>query len=98
MVPNFTFQDGLLRSKNRVVIGPDDELKGFILQWMHNSSQGGHSGKDGTLQRVKHLFYWKGITNSVTNFVRQCLVCQANKNETIASPGLLNPLPIPQEV
>lgn len=31
-------------------------------------------------------------------FVRLCPVCQASKSETVAYPGLLQPLPIPQDV
>uniref|UniRef100_A0A803L3P1 Integrase catalytic domain-containing protein n=1 Tax=Chenopodium quinoa TaxID=63459 RepID=A0A803L3P1_CHEQI len=60
-VHNYAIQDGLLRRKGKLVVGPDDELKVAILQW-------------------------------------NCLVCQANKSENAASPGLLQPLPIPQEV
>lgn len=30
--------------------------------------------------------------------VRQCEVCQINKEEHVASPGLLKPLSIPQKV
>ena len=85
VVPNFAFQDGLFRRKNRIVVGPDDELNGYILQWMHIYLQGGHSGRDAALQRVKHIFYWKGLTTFVTNFVRHCVVCQANKSENEAS-------------
>lgn len=94
----FTFIDGLLRKKHKLVIGPDDSLKQQILTWLHTSAQGGHSGRDATLQRVKSLFYWRGMTKFVTHFVRNCLVCQANKHESVASPGLLQPLPIPKEV
>lgn len=51
-----------------------------------------------TIKRVKSLFYWKGLTKAVREFVRQCPVCQASKYDTAASPGLLQPLPIPQAV
>uniref|UniRef100_A0A803KXU1 MADS-box domain-containing protein n=1 Tax=Chenopodium quinoa TaxID=63459 RepID=A0A803KXU1_CHEQI len=78
-----------------VQLGPDDDLKAAILSWLHSSGQSGHSGKDATLVRVKGMFYWKGMTAYVSNFVRNCLVCQASKSENVASPGLLQPLPIP---
>lgn len=94
----FTLVDGLLRRKSKIVVGSDTDLKKHILDWLHTSAQGGHSGRDATLQRVKNLFYWRGMTTYVTNFVRNCVVCQANKGENMASPGLLTPLPIPHEV
>jgi hypothetical protein len=34
----------------------------------------------------------------IKKFVRECSVCQENKPETVASPGLLQPLPIPNRV
>lgn len=97
-IHNFSLVDGLLRRKGKIVIGPDDNLKKSILEWLHSSHQGGHSGRDATLKRIKALFYWKGMSTYVSNFVRHCLVCQANKHENVAYPGLLQPLPIPQEV
>lgn len=38
------------------------------------------------------------MTLIVTSFVRNCLVCQASKHETLVSPRHLQPLPIPQGV
>jgi len=39
-------------------------------------------------------FYWKGIRSDIANFVHKCAVCQRNKYDTSAYPGLLQPLPI----
>lgn len=60
-------------------MGAYDSLKLAILQCL-SSYQGGH---------------WRGLTTYVTHFVRNCVVCQANKPEHVGSPGLLQPLPIP---
>lgn len=38
------------------------------------------------------------MTRDVQNYMRTCSVCQACKYDTAASPGLLQPLPIPTEV
>lgn len=40
----------------------------------------------------------EGLTKDVRLFVKECQVYQASKHETIASPGLLQPLPIPEGV
>jgi hypothetical protein len=34
----------------------------------------------------------------IRRFVRECPVCQINKNETVLSPGLLQPFPVPLRV
>lgn len=38
------------------------------------------------------------MNRDVQHYVRQCTVCQACKYDTSAQPGLLQPLPIPEEV
>lgn len=48
-----------------------------------------------TYQRLKKLFYWKGMKASVEDFVKQCSICHQAKNSNTLTPGLLQPLPIP---
>lgn len=49
-------------------------------------------------QRVKSLFYWKGKSKYIQSFIRSCGVCQQCKHETVGSPGLIQPLPIPSSI
>ena len=51
-----------------------------------------------TYQRVSAILYWKGLWKTVREWVRQCVICQQNKLEHIAYPGLLQPLPVPQSI
>ena len=51
-----------------------------------------------TVQRVKSLFYWKGLARDIQAYLRGCGVCQRCKYDNAASPGLLQPLPIPEAV
>lgn len=46
---------------------------------------------------MKSLFYWKGLKKDVKEWVRNCDICQRCKSENVASPGLLQPLNIPDE-
>ena len=87
-----------MRRKSKIVVPDDTELRNSILNWLHCSSQGGNSGRDVTVQRVKGLFYWKGLAKDIQAYLRSCGVCQACKYDTAASPGLLQPLPIPEGV
>jgi IS30 family transposase len=48
-----------------------------------------------TAKTIEGLFYWKGQQKHIRQFIRECNVCQRNKHENMASPGLLQPLPIP---
>lgn len=62
---------------------------------MHATPWGGHLGVLATLQRLKALFYWPNLPSEVKTQVQGCEVCQRNKEENVAYPGLLQPMPIP---
>ena len=97
-VEHFAVIDGLLRKHHKIVVGISGDIQTKLINWHHSSAEGGHSGRDLTLKRLKHLFYWKGMTVQVTQFIQNCQVCQRNKADLAAYPGLLQPLPIPNEV
>ncbi|GJW16698.1 ty3-gypsy retrotransposon protein [Tanacetum coccineum] len=87
-----------LRRNNKLVIGNDTTLKQKLLHWMHNSPQGGHSGISATLKRIQILFYWPKLRTDVQTYIKECEVCQKCKADLAASPGLLQPLPIPKAI
>lgn len=95
---SYSYVEGLLRRKNKIVVGNQSEMKNKILWWHHSTPEGGHSGRDLTLKRLQQLVYRKGMTKDVRQFVKNCQICQSNKNDLAAYPGLLQPLPIPEEV
>lgn len=63
---------------------------------MHSSTWGGHSGIHATYQKLKSIFYWPKMIKDVKTIVQECEICQRNKDESVAYPGLLQPLPIPE--
>lgn len=95
---HFTWSNNVLRRKSKIAIPANVALKNKLLQWLHGSGQGGHSGRDVTLQRVKGLFYLKGMAKDIQAYLRSCSVCQQCKYDYAASPGLLQPLPIPEGI
>ena len=88
----------LIKKKNKILVGRDSQLRNQIMSWNHNAPGGGHSGRDATIKRIKTIFNWKGLSKDVKVFVKNCRTCQAAKYDTSAFPGLLQPLPIPEEV
>lgn len=91
---NFSLREGLLRYKNRIYVGTNTMAQQNILQALHSSGIGGHSGITATYQRIKSLFAWPQLKQSVEEFVKQCSVCQQAKIEHTKLPGLLQPLPV----
>ena len=94
-IPNYTLTSGVLRYKHKLFIGAGSTLKEKLIQSMHTSEMGGHSGEKATYQRIKLLFHWPGLKQQVIDFVKECPTCQLNKSEHCKYPGLLQPLPIP---
>jgi Integrase zinc binding domain len=47
----------IIRYKRKIYVGSNQGWRGKIVQSLHDSSVGGHSGIQGTYQRVKALFY-----------------------------------------
>lgn len=89
--PNITVVKGLIRHKQKIYIGSKGELRGKLLLQMHDSPLGGHSGQQGTYQRLKSLFYWKCMKHEVEELVKKCDTCQRCKDENIPLPDLLQP-------
>lgn len=55
--PKFSWHNNELRRKGKLVIGYYAEIKRVILDWLHNSSFGGHSDCDVTSTKIKSLFF-----------------------------------------
>ena len=50
----------------------------FLLY--HTSLFGGHLGRNRTLARLSHRFYWSGMSDDVKEWLCQCLVCVKRKS------------------
>ncbi|KAJ4807690.1 polyprotein [Rhynchospora pubera] len=92
-----TEHQGLIRYKGRICVGKAEGWRDRLLHELHNSGLGGHSGILVTYKKVKSLFYWPSMKQHIMDHIRQCDICQITKPEHVATPGLLQPLPIPPE-
>ena len=50
------------------------------------------------IKRLSSVCYWKGFKKDVREWVCSCLICQQFKPDNSASPGLFQPLPIPERL
>nr|GFD19614.1 retrotransposon-related protein [Tanacetum cinerariifolium] len=48
--------------------------------------------------KLGSLFYWKGLKKMVKQMIRDCNVCQTQKPDLSAYPGLIQTLPIPERI
>lgn len=93
----FAIEDGVIRFKGRLWVGNNVLAQQHIMQVLHDSGLGGHSGMAATYSRIKSLFAWPHLKQIVQKYVQQCVVCQQAKVEHTKLPGLLQPLPVPTQ-
>jgi hypothetical protein len=89
------YKDDLIFFKGRIYLLPGSSLIRPILAEIHD---GTHEGSFKTMKRLKPVFYWPHMKESIKEFICQCDVCQRHKTETTQPSGLLQPLPIPTKV
>ncbi|GJT54198.1 ty3-gypsy retrotransposon protein [Tanacetum coccineum] len=94
----YSWTGEILKRKGKVVVGNDLELRKELVQHFHDEAIGGHSGAHVTMKKLGSLFYWKGLKKMVKQMVRDCDVCQRQKPDLSAYPGLIQPLPIPERI
>ena len=94
----FSLNNGILMYKNRVVLPKKSEMVGKLLKEYHDSPMGGHAGDYKTYQRIAADWFWPGIRKDVTKHVLECAVCQQQKSSSLSPMGLLQPLPIPDQI
>ncbi|KAL8115463.1 hypothetical protein AgCh_022090 [Apium graveolens] len=94
----YTWKNGLLYYKSRVIIAPDSPIISRILREFHNTVYGGHSGVLRTYKCIAQIFYWPLMRQKIQEFVAACSICQRNKSDILSPAGLLQPLPVPCRV
>jgi transposase InsO family protein len=72
-------------------------LREEICQLAHDHPSAGHFGQDKTLDLVQRYYWWPGMSREVKHYVDTCLVCQQAKYSRQRTPGLLQPLRIPEQ-
>lgn len=96
--PDYFVVQGRLLRQSKLVLPKTSNLIGIILKEYHDSKYGGHRGILKTQKRIGAMFYWAGMMTDIRKYVAACQTCQCHKYSTLALGGLLQPLPIPNEV
>jgi transposase InsO family protein len=91
-------ENGLLfDQRERLRVPNDDRLRTRFLAELHDSVTGVHCGRDRMLAEAQRRYEWRGMATSVEQYVATCEECQRNKASKQLTPGLLMPLPLPEE-
>ena len=81
----------------RIIIPNDIEIKKQILKEFHSVPYSAHPEVQRTLSRIRRVFYWKGMTVDIREFVESCPICQIEKSDHTLIGGQLQNMNIPIE-
>ncbi|MCH81226.1 retrotransposon protein [Trifolium medium] len=95
---DYSMKEGLLLWKDKLLIPNNSDIIKHILNEFHTSHIGGHAGVTRTMARIRAQFYWKNMREDIKKYVQHCVICQQAKSINSVPAGLLQPLPIPNQV
>jgi hypothetical protein len=94
---HFSLEQGVIKYKQAIWLGHSIEFQTMVTEQLHASPIGSHSGFLVTYKRIKKLFYWPHMKETIKAFVSSCSVCQQAKLDHVPYPGLLQSLPVPEQ-
>lgn len=69
-----------------------------LLREYHDGAVGGHAGTLKTYRQLATDWFWDRMKRMIASYMLACPVCQLNKTSTLSLEGLLQPLPVPDQV
>jgi transposase InsO family protein len=93
---DWVLEKGLLKYQSRLVVPEEQELCTRIIAEAYNQVSTAYPGKNKTCQLIGTRYYWPGLVSDVDRFVRNCDTCRRSAVPRDKTPGLLQPLPIPE--
>ena len=77
------------------IVYPSPRIFVKVMYESHVLPYVGHCGIHTTTQAIETYFYWPSMQKDIQDYVSKCLICQKVKYDRGKTPGLLQPLPIP---
>ncbi len=68
---------------HRLVVVEDNVLRKGVTHLIHASDTAGHPRTAKTLALLNRNYWWPGMKNFATQYIRGCTLCQSQKNITM---------------
>jgi hypothetical protein len=76
---------------------PDtDNLRTHIIHEAHDQVSTAHPGQNKTIKILRNRYYRPKMSDYIRQYIRNCAACQRATVPRDKTPGLLQPLPIPE--
>ena len=92
---NLTQHNGILLYQGKVIVPDIKYLRTHLIREIHDQISTAHPGRDKTYRLLRDRYYWKGMLADVDRYVRNCHPCRRASSPHDKTPGLLQPLPVP---
>lgn len=65
-----------------------EDLRGKVISDAHDPSSASHGGVEKTVELIRRLYFWPGLSRDVRKFVGACEICKTTKapNQTLRPP------------
>jgi hypothetical protein len=94
--PTFTMlQDKYVLHQGRLIVSATDNLRTRVIREVHDPITSAHPGRNKTKALVAQRYWWPGLPGTVDQYLANCQICLTAKKPRSKTPGLLQPLPVP---
>ena len=72
-LPEYEIERGLIVTVEGIIVVPQDhQIRTLLLSEAHDSRLGGHFGAERTLEKMRRVWTWKGISKDMEEYVLSC--------------------------
>ena len=79
--------------RGQVIVPNIKEVKRAIVSKAHDTPTAGHPGRDETLRKVQQNYWWPGMKQWISDYIKGCAICQQTKVQTHKCPVLTYRIP-----
>lgn len=77
-IPDYKYLGGIIKYKEKIYIGDSKGIRAHIMEALHASAFGGHSGQLGSTQRIGSIFYWPLMKQDIVKYVQHRYILGCN--------------------
>ena len=89
-------EEGRLLFQGRLYVPDETDLHARLLDEIHRPPWTAHPGRDKMKKLFRERFYWESWSRDIDSYVDNCKTCKGTVTWRDRTPGLLQPLPIPE--